>query len=98
MVQVDSKTHERIDFLLSRSSSCWKELPELEAEIRDWDYWGRVVIIEWGIRESWLSHLDQYASLGDMTEKQFVRYKELQEVVAENQPIIDRLSQGVGLE
>lgn len=67
-------------------------MPEVEAEIDDWDWVDQVVFIEeWPLEEMRLERLERYADEGSMTPEQGDRFMKLQQLVAANRPIIRRL-------
>ena len=70
----------------------WERLPQVEAEIDNWDLMDQLTYIE-GCppQEQQLKRLERYAQEGHMTEDQLARYEELKKIVARNRPIIRRL-------
>lgn len=92
MAQVDGETRNRIDLWLSHSIRIWEDLPNVEAEIDNWDIDDQVdYIVEWPIEEDMLQRLEAYARSEVMTEEQLPRYRVLQKIVENNRQIIERL-------
>ncbi len=84
---------ELIERQLTFGRAAWGRLPEVEAEIDDWDPEdAEVFILEWSIEEDRLYYLREYYEQGAMTEEQAARYKVLKKLVARNRPIIERLA------
>lgn len=79
---------------MERSLRQWQTLPEVEAEIDEWDWVDQVVFIEeWPIEEDRLTDLERFAAVGAMAPDQLARHEELKRVVARNRPIIRRLQE-----
>lgn len=92
MAQVTEEIHRHIDVLLDHSLDRWRRLPQVEAEIDQWDLIDQLVFIEeWPLEEQHLEMLDRYASAGNLTSDQLRRLQELKETVGRNRPIIRRL-------
>ena len=92
MAQVDDAVRQEIERLLDRLSYQWGRLPEVEAEIDQWDWADVVVFIEeWTLEEDRLRQLERYVAEGAVTSEQLQRYKLLKALVAKNRPIIERL-------
>lgn len=84
---------ELIEGQLAFGKASWERLPEVEAEIDNWDPEdAEVFILEWSIEEDRLDYLEEYRDRGAMTEEQAARYADLKELVAKNRAIIERLS------
>lgn len=94
MAKIAIPTKEVIDQWLEYNLQAWKALPAIEAEIDTWDIDDQVdYVIEWGLREEEFSRLKEYATSGVMTEKQRKLYEQLEKVVSENRPILERLKE-----
>lgn len=92
MAKVSSRVLQEIDFQLDLSFEQWERLPEVEATIDDWDQIDQIVFIEeWPLQEERLRWLAQEVAQGLLTPQQLQRYDKLQELVAKNRPIIERL-------
>lgn len=92
MAQVDDVVHREIEALLDRVSDEWGRLPDVEAEIDQWDWVDAVVFIEeWTLEEEALLRLERRAMQGVLTPEQLTRYNDLQVLIAKNRPIIQRL-------
>ena len=92
MAQVAPTTQQRINLLLELSFGEWAGLPESETTIDRWDQLEQLLFIEeWPLAEERLRQLAQYAATGALSHEQQARYAALQEVVAANRPIIERL-------
>jgi hypothetical protein len=95
MAQVAPKTKRHIDILLGMAMETWSSLPETERTIDEWDPVDRSIFLaEWPLEERRLEMLQDYAASGAMTESQLARYSELQKLVAQNRPVVDRLFEG----
>lgn len=93
MAQVRSQVHQDVDRLLEQSLAAWQSLPEVEAEIDQWDLIEQLDYVEeWPIEEDRLAELEHYAAHGVLTPDQLARHEELKRIVQENRPIIRRLS------
>jgi hypothetical protein len=80
------------DWQLDWSLWQWGRLPEVEAEIDQWDQLDQIHFIEeWPLEEERLLQLEQDAVNGHLTPEQLRRYEQLQCLVAQNRPIIQRL-------
>ena len=92
MAEVSTQMRERIDRDLGWSLWQWGRLPEVEAEIDQWDQMDQIVFVEeWTLEEERLLRLEQYVAEGVLTPEQLAQYEELRALVAENRPIIRRL-------
>lgn len=94
MANPDEQAGAGIDRTLKRSLAAWSELPRIAEEIEGWDEIERIDFVhDWPLQEMRLERLRGYAGEGDelMTEEQWGRYWELEELVARNRPIIEGL-------
>ncbi|HEY7065931.1 MAG TPA: hypothetical protein VII06_30945 [Chloroflexota bacterium] len=92
MAQVSEAVRQDVERLLDRLSDEWGRLPEVAAEIDTWDWADAVVFIEeCTLEEDCLRRLEQYVADGALTPGQLARYKQIQALVAQNRPIIQRL-------
>ncbi len=83
-----------IEKLLESLTWQWERLPEVEAEIDQWDLIEQLNFIEeWPLEEDRLLRLKRYAEEGLLTPEQIARYDALQGIVARNRPIIRRLQE-----
>jgi hypothetical protein len=95
VAQVDETLRQDIERLLDRLTYEWGRLPEVEAEIDQWDQIDQIVFIEeWPLEEDWLARLERYVAGGAVTAKQLAEYEKLKAIVAQNRPIIERLRRG----
>ncbi len=88
------RLREDVEWELGRALAAWSELPQIAEEIAGWDEIERIDFVhEWPLQEMKLERLRGYAGEGDelMTEEQRGRYRELEELVARNRPIIEGL-------
>ena len=68
-------------------------MPEVEAEIDNWDPEDAMVFVfEWALEEMSLNRLENHAARGVMTPDQGTRYEDLKKLIVKNRPIIDRLA------
>jgi hypothetical protein len=92
MAQVASSVQQYIDRMLSLLEWQWERLPEVEAEIGNWDLLEQLNFIEeWPLEEERLKKVEQYCSEGVLTPEQSARYEEVKRLIARNRPIIRRL-------
>jgi len=92
MAQVAQTAQQRIDHLLDLSFAEWGELPEIEAAIASWDLIEQLDSVEeWTLAEERLLQLSRYAATTILTDEQRTRYCHLEQIVARNRPIIERL-------
>ena len=92
MAQVSEATSRDIDRLLHKLLCQWQRLPEVEAEIDQWDWVDQVVFIEeWPLEKDRLADLERYVDQGALTPEQLCQYEELRRIVEQNRPIIRRL-------
>jgi hypothetical protein len=92
MAQVSEIVRQDIEKLLDRLIWEWGRLPEVEAEIDDWDQLDQIVFVEeWTLEEDCLLRLERYVTEGALTPEQLRRYDELKGLVTQNRPIIQRL-------
>ncbi|MGI8856878.1 MAG: hypothetical protein ACR2JW_14100 [Thermomicrobiales bacterium] len=81
-----------IDRMLSLLEWQWGRLPEVEAEIDNWDLLEQLDFIEeWPLEEERLKKVEHYRSEGVLTLEQTARYEEVKRLIARNRPIIRRL-------
>ncbi len=95
MDEVDTEVRARISRWLDRSLWEWSRLPEVEAEIEQWDQIDQIVYVtEWTLEEERLLRLERYRASGAMTSEQVAEHDKLRRLVAQNRPIIERLRRG----
>jgi hypothetical protein len=95
MAQVAPQTQRHIDLLLGMAIERWSGLPETERTIDQWDPVDQnIFLAEWPLEEQRLEMLRAYVTSGAMTPAQLERYHELQRLVAQNRPVVDRLFAG----
>jgi hypothetical protein len=81
-----------VDWQLDWSLRQWGRLPEIEAEINQWDPPDQLHFLEeWPLEEERLLYLTNLATNGKLRPGQRARYEQLQCLVARNRPIIERL-------
>ena len=94
MVDVSAAIEQRIDRVLDRLLFRWRRLPEVEAEIDQWDLVDQLDFVEeWPTEENRLADLERLVAQGALTPNQLARYEELQRVIEQNRPIIRRLQE-----
>jgi hypothetical protein len=95
MAQVAPEVQQHIDLLLSLAIERWAGLPEDELTIDQWDPVDQSIFgAEWPLEEQRLDMLQRYVAEGALTPAQLERYRELQRLVAQNRPVLDRLLRG----
>jgi hypothetical protein len=95
MAQVDSAVSRDIDKLLGILVAQWERLPTVVAEIDRWHAVERIDFIEeWPLEEVRLARLERYAEADALTPDQMARYRELQQLIARNRPILRQLQEG----
>lgn len=92
MVEIRGKELERIEHHLRLAEREWPRLPEMEARIagREPDE-AEALILEFDVEDEGFEDLKKEFGKGAMTEKQASRFKRLENLVAENTPILQRL-------
>jgi hypothetical protein len=94
MAQViqDKELLERIDDYLDYLLKTWKDVP-LEAE--DWEAWDDFTRLEyeldWGVPNDRLAQLRAWVKESILTPSQQGLYNDLEALIAENQPLLDRM-------
>lgn len=92
MAQTLTQVQRDIAWQLDWSLSRWGRLPDVEAEIDEWDLIDQIDFVEeWTLEEERLQQLERHAAEGVMTPEQSTRYEELQGLVAKHGPIIRHL-------
>lgn len=94
MVLVSDKTATAtiIDHYLQYLWAEWTAVTQVADEWDDLtDYEQLDFVIEWPIREDRLLMLRRWSDLGELSPEQAQRFGELQVVIEQNRPIIDRL-------
>ena len=95
MAQVTDTIQQRIDRTLSLLTFQWQRLPEVEAEIEQWDLLDRLSFVEaWPAEEERLRRLERYAADGLLAPEQSERFEALKDLIAKHRPIIRRLQTG----
>ncbi|HLH23416.1 MAG TPA: hypothetical protein VK066_12915 [Chloroflexota bacterium] len=95
MAQVAPRVRRHIDLLLALAIDRWAGLPEDERTIDEWDPVDQSLFgAEWPLEEQRLDMLKRYVADGALTPAQLERYHELERLVAQNRPIVDRLLPG----
>ncbi|MCX6021569.1 MAG: hypothetical protein NTZ05_07535 [Chloroflexi bacterium] len=82
----------RIDFSLAYLITEWRDLPNLADEWDEWEENSRYdFYLEWPIKEGHLHKLRQWHAQGLLSQEQCERYTELQRLIEQNTPILERL-------
>jgi hypothetical protein len=82
----------QIDASLDYLKKTWEGIPLDAAEWTEWDEHSRLVFeLDWGVPESYLAQLMEWAAQGYLTPTQQVRYNELLQIVATNRPVLDKM-------
>jgi hypothetical protein len=83
---------ERIEGLLTYALDEWAAVPKYTAEFESWDDIQQLDFVqEWGIRESALEVLQDYARRDILTAEQRGRYEQLEQLVALHRPAVQQL-------
>ena len=94
MARLYENLWQNIDWQLEIAEFEWQQLPEVEAEIDQWDWIDQIVFIEeWPLQEERLLFLERSAAQGLMSPEQLARYEALKRLVEQNRPIIRRLQE-----
>lgn len=81
-----------MDHHLRLAEGEWRRLPELEAQIGEWEPdEAEALILEFDVEEQRFEDLKKEFGKGTMTENQASRFRRLEKLVAENAPILQRL-------
>jgi hypothetical protein len=94
MAQVtqEPKLRERIDDFLDYLIKSWKGIPALSAEWDEWDADSQLFfVLNWGVPSDRLAQVRGWAEQGVLTRSQFSQYQKLEALVAEYQPLLDRM-------
>ena len=95
MAQVTPDEKQWVDRQLAYALDAWSRLPEVEATIDTWpEYEAIDFLTEWSLEDDRLHRLRESFERGHLTADQEVQFRELAEVAARNEPIIDRLING----
>ena len=83
---------QRIERDLAQALDQWRQLPDITNEWHHWPVEARHdFIFEWPVAEGRLSRLLRWAEVGLLSSEQASRLEELQNLVAEHRPTLDRL-------
>jgi hypothetical protein len=83
---------QQIDASLDYLKRTWEGIPLDAAEWHEWDDHSRLVYeLNWGVPESYLAQLEEWAMQGHLTGAQQARYDELLHVVAANRPVLETM-------
>lgn len=92
MDRVSDKVYHHIDDLLDSLTFEWQSLPEIAAEIDQWDPIDQLNFVEeWPIQEDRLMFLERYVARRTLAPDQLTRYEELKRIIRKNRPIIRAL-------
>lgn len=95
MVEVKRRTNQWIDNRLEWLTAYWAELPEVAQEFEAWDTVEQSTYIEeWRRLESQRKELVEHATNGRLTEAQYSRYQELQQLVDQNRHLLQWMMAG----
>jgi hypothetical protein len=95
MAQVAPEVRQHFDLLLGLAIERWAGLPEDERTIDQWDPVDQSLFgAEWPLEEQRLDMLKCYVAEGVLTPAQLERYHDLERLVAQNRPIVDRMLSG----
>jgi hypothetical protein len=95
MAKVAPDIARHIHYLLAHLLERWTELPEVERTIDEWDPVDAVLFnVEWPLEDQHLEMLRDYVGQGLLTASQLEQFRELERVMVQNQPILDRLFAG----
>ena len=84
MAKVADTTEKRLDLLLDSSSEAYEELPDVAAEIKDWNDGERMgYVYDWFLVEERLKELERDAT--KMNSDQRRRYDRLKELIKKNE-------------
>jgi len=95
MAQVSPEVRQTIDEWLEYLTDAWRQLPKAAREIDQWDFLQQIDYIEeWAPKEELAIRLRHWITLPEATEPQRARYRELEQLVRDNRPILDRMRTG----
>lgn len=95
MAQVTDQTAEKINWLLDYLFGQWEDLREMATEWGEITYHEREDLwLEWPLKEDAQLRLKQYVDQGLLNATQRKRYEELQRVIEDLRPEVDRLLRG----
>jgi hypothetical protein len=91
MAQVRDKAR-NIDETLGSAEEAWKSLPEVAEEIPGWEPVERIdFVYDWAVEEMKLKRLRRQEKAGAMNPAQLERFRELENLVERNRPIIEKM-------
>ncbi|HLH26572.1 MAG TPA: hypothetical protein VK066_28965 [Chloroflexota bacterium] len=94
----DSAVSERMESFLTYLLAEWRAIPELAQEWAEWSEAERLdYASDWAIREDRLLEVTAAAQQGRLTPGQQQRYVQVQRLVAQHRPLLDRLFHEAGL-
>lgn len=92
MAQIAIRPHDRVDVLLDYLIDEWERLPEAAREIDRWDLIEQIDYVEeWAPKEDLADELQHQIDSSAPSPAQRARYDELQRLMREHRPILDRL-------
>jgi hypothetical protein len=95
MAKVAPETARHIEIILSHLTERWAELPTVVQTIDQWDPVDQSLFrVEWPLEDEHLEMLREYIVRGLLDPAQLERYHELERLMAQNQPVLDRLFEG----
>jgi hypothetical protein len=82
----------RIDHVLGHLTDQWLAIPEVVSTWETWDELDRLdFVLEWPIREIDLEQLRQWNDEGQLSERQHLRFEELERLVQRHRASVNRL-------
>lgn len=91
MAQVRDRAR-NIDETLGFAMKAWETLPEVAEEISGWEPVERIdFVYDWAVEEMKLSRLRRHAEADEMNQAQLERFRELEDLVERNRPIIEEM-------
>lgn len=87
-IELTSRIDRVLDYLFVR----WEDIPRVASEWRNWDAVDRNVYeFEWAIPRGRIQTLKEWVAAGLLDEAQMARYRDLQRLMAEHAPVLDRM-------
>jgi len=92
MAQVTSDVRQTIDQWLDYLTKAWEELPRAARDIDQWDLIEQIDYIEeWTPKEEVAAQLRSLVTSSGATDDQRQRFEQLDNLMRENRPILERL-------
>ena len=87
------RLEDEVELQLGDAERYWRDLPQVEAEIHEWDVDdAEVFILSSPLEDARLRYLQEWRDEGAMTDAQLARHDGVLKLAASNRQILDRLA------